>query len=82
VIWEQDDVLQVPTGALFRYEDQWSAFAVRENRAELCTLEIGHRNSLAAEVISGLQAGDQVILHPSDKVRSGVQVNVRDLNAR
>jgi HlyD family secretion protein len=81
VIWEQDDVLQIPTGALFRRRDQWTAFAVREARAELRTLEIGHRNSLFAEVISGLQAGDQVILHPSDKVRAGVQVNVRDLNA-
>jgi hypothetical protein len=39
------------------------------------------RNSLAAEVVSGLQAGDQVILHPSDKVRAGVQVNLRDINA-
>jgi len=81
VIWEQDDVLQIPTGALFRRRNQWSAFAVREGRAELCALEIGHRNSLSAEVVSGLQAGDQVILHPSDKVEDGVQVNVRDLNA-
>ena len=80
-IWEGEDVLQIPTGALFRRGNQWTAFAVRENRAELRTLKIGHRNSLFAEVISGLQAGDPVILHPSDKVRAGVQVNVRDLNA-
>ena len=50
VIWEQDDVLQVPTGALFRCGDQWAVFVVREGRAVLQTVEIGHRNSLAAEV--------------------------------
>jgi HlyD family secretion protein len=81
VIWEQDDVLQVPTGALFRRGDQWAVFAVRGDRAELRPLEIGRRNSLAAQVVSGLQAGDEVILHPSDKVRPGVQVQRRDLNA-
>ncbi|NLF71707.1 MAG: HlyD family efflux transporter periplasmic adaptor subunit [Candidatus Anammoximicrobium sp.] len=79
VIWEQDDVLQIPTGALFRHRDRWKTFVVREGRAELRPLEIGHRNSLYAEVLAGLQAGDQVILHPSDKVRDGVQVQVRDL---
>lgn len=82
VIWEGEEVLQIPTGALFRRGNQWTAFAIRENRAELRTLEIGHRNSLTAEVVSGLQAGEQVILHPSDKVLPGVRVNVRDLDAR
>ena len=81
VIWEQEDVLQVPTGALFRRGDQWAAFAVRGDRAELRPLQIGRRNSLAAQVVSGLQAGDEVVLHPSDKVREGVQVQRRDLNA-
>lgn len=81
VIWEQEDVLQVSTGALFRRGDQWAVFAVRGDRAELCPLQIGRRNSQAAEVVSGLQAGDEVVLHPSDKVRRGVQVKRRDLNA-
>jgi HlyD family secretion protein len=81
VIWEQEDVLQVPTGALFRRGDQWAVFAVRGDRAELRPLEIGRRNSLAAQVVSGLQAGDEVILHPSDKVHEGVQVRRRDLNS-
>lgn len=81
VIWEQADVLQVPTGALFRRGDQWAVFAVRGDRAELCPLEIGRRNSLAAQVLTGLGEGDEVILHPSDKVRPGVLVQRRDLNA-
>jgi HlyD family secretion protein len=81
VIWEHDDVLQVSTGALFRRGSQWAVFAVRGDRAELRTIEIGRRNSLAAQITAGLEAGDEVVLHPSDKVRDGVQVRRRDLNA-
>jgi HlyD family secretion protein len=43
------------------------------------TIEIGQRNSLQAQVLDGLREGDQVILHPSDKVRDGVRVNRRDV---
>jgi HlyD family secretion protein len=82
VIWEQENVLQVPTGALFRHGDNWAVFLIREGRALLKTIEIGHRSSLAAEVLSGLRQGDQVILHPSDKVLDGVQIQVRDVNAK
>lgn len=81
VIWEQEDVLQVSTGALFRRGSDWAVFVVRQDRAELQTIEIGHRNSLAAQILSGLEAGEEVVLHPSDKVRNGVHVQRRDLNA-
>jgi len=80
VIWEEDDVLQVSTGALFRRDGRWAVFAIHGDRAELRTIEIGRRNSLAAQITSGLDAGDEVVLHPSDKVRDGVQVRRRDLN--
>ncbi len=86
VIWEQDDVLQIPTGALFRRRDQWTAFAVREGRAELRTLEIGHRNSLFAEVIvrpASRRPGDPAPQRQSPcrrpGERAGPQCAVRDL---
>lgn len=79
VIWETDRVLQVPTGALFRYRGDWATFVVQRDRAVLRTVKVGHRNSLAAEVVTGLSEGDQVILHPSDKVRDGVAVRVRNV---
>jgi HlyD family secretion protein len=79
VIWEQPDVLQVPTGALFRSGDAWAVFVADQDQAHLRTVELGHRNSQAAQVLSGLQVGDQVVLHPSDKVRDGFAVKKRDL---
>jgi HlyD family secretion protein len=77
VIWESPDVLQVPTGAMFRHVNQWAVFVLDKGCAKLRTLQIGQRNSLAAELLEGLREGDQVILHPSDKVRDGVRVEIK-----
>jgi HlyD family secretion protein len=35
-------------------------------------------NDEEAEIVSGLAAGERVILHPSDKVDEGVRVRERD----
>ena len=77
VLWEGDDVLQVPTGSLFREGEAWSAFAVENGRARLRALEIGRSGGLVAEVVSGLQEGDQVLLHPGDSIVEGLRVAPR-----
>ena len=41
--------------------------------------EIGERNGLEAEVLSGLEDGEQVIVHPSDKIADGVAVEERSV---
>lgn len=82
VIWEQDHVLQVPTGALFRRGDDWAVFVAEQDSAVLRTIRIGHRNSLSAEVLDGLREGEAVILHPSDKVRDGVGIRHRTIQTR
>ncbi len=74
VIWSSPDALQVPIGALTRFGEQWGAFLVDGSRARRRTLQIGHRNDEFAEVLSGLHAGDRVILHPSDTIADGVRV--------
>jgi len=77
-VWSADDVLSVPVGALFRQGDQWAVFAVKDGRANATVVTIGHRNGRMAEVLSGLSAGDRVVLHPSDRVRKGVSVAQRE----
>lgn len=74
VVWQGSDVLQVPTGALFRTGNAWSVFVVEGGVARRRGVEIGHRGSAAAEVVKGLQEGDAVILHPSDRLRDGSRV--------
>ncbi|MFB3855143.1 MAG: efflux RND transporter periplasmic adaptor subunit [Vicinamibacterales bacterium] len=77
VVWEQPDVLQVPTSAVFRQEGQWAAYAVENGRAVLRRVRIGERNSTAVAIEEGLSANDRVILHPPDTVTDGVQVTAR-----
>jgi HlyD family secretion protein len=71
-------VLTVPVGALFRKGESWAAFAVRDGRAQTTLIQVGHRNNRTAEVVSGLSAGDRVVLHPSDRVTDGARVAERE----
>ena len=75
--WSADDVPTVPVGALFRKGDDWAVFVVRDGRARVAPIKIGHRNNRAAEVLSGLAAGDEVVLHPSDRVSEATPVAAR-----
>lgn len=77
VVWSADDVVKVPVGALFRSEGQWSVFAIRNGRARLARVEVGHSTGREAEIYRGLAVGDEVVLHPSDKVAEGVAVTIR-----
>jgi HlyD family secretion protein len=77
VVWHSDDVSQVPLGALFRAGDNWAVFAVANGRAQRRIVKIGERNLHAARLVDGLKIGEQVILHPSDRVHDGVRVEPR-----
>jgi HlyD family secretion protein len=74
IIWERDDVVKAPTGALFRHGESWAVFAVEGSRASLRNVEVGQRNGLEAEILKGLSPGEVVITHPSDAVHDGVRV--------
>jgi HlyD family secretion protein len=77
IIWEGKDVLQVPASALFRAGDGWAVFTVVNRRARLRAIEVGHRNGLTAEILSGLTEGEMVITHPDDSIRDGTRVRLR-----
>jgi HlyD family secretion protein len=77
-IWSADNVLAVPVSALFRKGDDWAVFVAKDGRARIALVRIDHRNTSSAEVISGLSAGDTVVLHPSDRVSDGVRVAARE----
>jgi HlyD family secretion protein len=77
VIWESDGVLKAPAGALFRRGNEWAAFAVRDGRARIAVVDIGHSNGLETEILGGVSEGDSIILHPSDRVVDGVRITPR-----
>jgi HlyD family secretion protein len=77
VVWEAADVLKVPTSSLFRRGERWAVFVAEAGRARLRAIEVGQRNGLAAEVLSGLSAGERVIIHPGDSLADGGRVAPR-----
>ena len=75
--WHGERVLQVPTGALFRRGNDWMTFVLTGGQARLTKVEIAHHNGTTAEVRTGLEQGQTVILHPPDAVADGAKVKAR-----
>lgn len=74
VTWRGENMVAVPMGALFRRGADWAVFTAKDGAAKLQMVELGQRNSDAAEVKGGLAEGDTVILHPSDEVQDGGKI--------
>jgi HlyD family secretion protein len=74
VTWEAADVLRAPTGALFQRGGLWQAYRVKNGRARLATVRLGHGNGTETEILDGLQDGDRVAVYPGDKVVDGERV--------
>lgn len=72
-----DDALRVPVSALFRRAGNWAVFRVVEGTARLAPVETGRNNGQFAEVLSGLEAGETVVLYPGERVEDGVRVRSR-----
>ena len=78
VEWEGKEVLQAPISALFRNKGQWSVFVMRGGQAALVPVKIGRMNDERAQILRGLKAGDNVILHPSEKIDEGTRIRLRE----
>ncbi len=74
VVWQADDVLRVPSSALFRHGEGWAVFVVDGGVVRLREVEVGARGPFEAELTGGLEAGAVVVLHPSDRLADGVRV--------
>lgn len=78
LIYEAQDVLTLPTGALFRLGEDWGVFQVVDGKAIKTPVKISHRNPERALVESGLKEGDRVIVYPSDQIDQGSKVEAME----
>jgi len=78
VIWEGQNILQIPASALFRSGEKWSVFVVERGKARKRLVEIGRRNGLAAEILSGLKENDRVLAYPDDSISEGTKIRQRE----
>ena len=74
LVWQADNVLQVPVSALFRRGKSWNLFVVENGQAHSRDVEVGQRTAFVAEIKSGLKEEAEVIVHPSNQISEGTQV--------
>jgi RND family efflux transporter MFP subunit len=66
----------IPASTLLFRAEGLQVAVVRNDEAQLVPVTIGRDYGATVEVVSGLQAGDQVVVSPSDSLTSGTRVRI------
>jgi len=74
VVWESDNTLKIPAGALFRRGQDWAAFVLANGRADFRRVQVGRTSGIEMQILDGLKDGEEVILYPGDRVKAGQRV--------
>lgn len=79
IVSREEEVLKVPSGALFRnpVDQSWAAYRIEGGKAVFTKVDRGDDNGVETSLRGGLEEGDLVVLHPGERVRPGVSVRVR-----
>lgn len=75
VTQRKENTLLIPDKAIFEYEGKDNVFVSEDGIAKLKAIEKGLESGEQVEVISGLQAGEKVILTPDDTLKEGIKVD-------
>jgi HlyD family secretion protein len=71
IVWESNNVLKVPAGALFRRSNDWAAFVLVDGRAQLRPVKLGRSSGAETQILEGLKEGDVVVLYPGSRIHEG-----------
>jgi HlyD family secretion protein len=72
---ESKNVLAIPRTALFRTQSgAWRVFKIVKGKAAETEVQVGITNDTQAEILSGLKAGDKVIIAPDASIKNGTKV--------
>ncbi|KPQ07358.1 MAG: HlyD family secretion protein [Rhodobacteraceae bacterium HLUCCA12] len=74
ILWEGDDILQLPQAALFRHDGGWAVFRVEDGRAVLTPVQIGRQSGGEVELLDGLDEGARVVMYPASTLDDGARV--------
>jgi multidrug efflux pump subunit AcrA (membrane-fusion protein) len=73
---EHSGVVLVPAAAIVREGEQTAVFVASGDKAERREVETGLSDSLRVEVLSGVKAGEQVIVSGHSGLPDGAQITV------
>jgi HlyD family secretion protein len=76
IVWETNQVLKVPSGALFRHGQDWAAYVIENGKSSLRPVQVGKSSDTEVQILSGLKEGEQVILYPGDRLKDGQRVKL------
>ena len=71
---ERGQVITIPEEALVPEEGRQFVFVVTDERVQKREVSIGRRKPGKVEIVSGLAAGDRIVVEGTQKVRDGVRV--------
>jgi HlyD family secretion protein len=76
IVWEAENALKVPVGALFRQGEEWATFVVANGLAQLRQVKVGRSSGTETQITHGLKKGEEVILYPGNRVKNNQRVRV------
>jgi HlyD family secretion protein len=76
IVWEAENTLKVPVGALFRQGEDWATFVVTNGVARSRLVKVGRSSGTETQITEGLRTGEEVILYPGNRVKDSQRVRV------
>ncbi len=73
---DQKPVKAIPVSSTVKYKGQDAVYIVVGNRVAKKNIETGRRLDSMIEILSGLDAGDRVVLSPLDQIKGGNKVKI------
>ncbi len=75
IIWETDQALKIPSGALFHTGQSAAVFVLGSTRAQLRRVKAGQSSGAEVQILEGLKTGDVVIIYPGSRIQEGARVS-------
>jgi HlyD family secretion protein len=72
--WSGQNILKVPSGALFQRGALWQTYVEEGKRAMLRTVRVGRSSGRETEILEGLSEGQNVVVYPGDQIANGSRI--------
>jgi HlyD family secretion protein len=77
VVWQADDIVQIPSSAVFRHGGGSAVFVIENSVARRRSVRLGQLAGLEVQVLEGLRPGEKIVAHPDGSIQDGTLVQQR-----